>query len=308
MILPRAVPAEARVSLVAPAGPLAEEAVERAVARLRDWGWQPLLGRNSRGRRGYLSGTDDERLADLQEALDSELNDAIWCLRGGYGTMRLIERVDWRPLLRRPRPVIGFSDNTVLHLALRRLGIVSFHGPHPAVEELPEFSSVLLRKLITESAPMGMLPFPSAHDRGDTIVAGLAEGPLVGGNLVLLAATAGTEWSLQAGGSLLFIEEVGEATYRIDRLLTQLRLSGALQGARGIIVGALSECPDEESSDTPSLAELLSDRLGDLGVPVASGFPFGHRPDNWTLPIGVRARLDATAGTVELLEPAVTSR
>lgn len=305
MILPRVLPADARVSLVAPAGPLAEGAVERAVERLEQWGWQPRPGRNSRGRRGYLSGTDEERLADLQEALDSKENDAIWCLRGGYGTLRLVDRIDWQPLLRRPRPVIGFSDNTVLHLALRRMGVVSFHGPHPAAAELPPFSTDLLRRVLTEVEPVGVLPFPSPDRRGETLVPGVAEGPLVGGNLVLLAAAAGTAWSLDAAGAILFLEEVGEATYRLDRLLTQLRLSGALKGLKGVIVGALSECPDENSKETPSLSEMLVDRLGDLGVPVASGFPFGHQPENWTLPLGVRARLDATRGQVELLEPAV---
>jgi len=142
----------------------------------------------------------------------------------------------------------------------------------------------------------------------ETVVEGVAEGPLVGGNLVLLAATVGTFWALRTRGALLFFEEVGEATYRLDRLLTQLRLSGALDGVKGILVGALSECPDEGAPNTPALSDLLRDRLGDLGVPVARGFPFGHQPYNWTLPLGVRARLDATAGTVEILEPAVAPR
>ena len=305
MILPRAIPPGGRISLVAPAGPLAAEAVDRAAERVRAWGWEPVLGRNSLGRRGYLSGTDDERLADLQGAIDCAEGDAIWCLRGGYGTMRIIDRIDWAPLLRRPRPVIGFSDNTVIHLALRRLGMVSFHGPHPATEEFPDFSADLLRRLVSEPSPAGLLPFPEPGGRATSLVDGVAEGELVGGNLVLLAATLGTDWALRADGAILFLEEVGEATYRLDRLLTQLRLAGALQGLRGVVVGALSECPDEDSDDTPPLAELLADRLGDLGVPVAHGFPFGHQPENWTLPVGVRARLDASAGTLELLEPAV---
>lgn len=305
MIRPRAIPAGGRVALVAPAGPLAAEAIDRAASRVREWGWEPLIGRNSAGRRGYLSGTDDERLGDLQEAISSRANDAIWCLRGGYGTMRIVDRIDWEPLLRRPRPVIGFSDNTVLHLAMRRMGIVSFHGPHPAVEELPAFSTDLLRRLVSDPEPLGVLPFPASDGRPETLVDGVAEGPLVGGNLVLLAATLGTAWSLQAEGSIVFLEEVGEATYRLDRLLTQLRLSGALRGVRGVVVGALSECSDEHSEETPALSELLVDRLGDLGVPIARGFPFGHQPENWTLPVGVRARLDASAGTLELLEPAV---
>lgn len=308
MIRPLALPPAPRIALVAPAGPLAEEAVDRALDRLERWGWRPLLGRNSRGRWGYLSGTDDERLADLQAAIDSEENDAIWFLRGGYGTMRIVDRVDWRPLVRRPRPVIGFSDNTVLHLALQRAGVVSFHGPHPAVETLPPFSIELLHRAVTLAEPLGQLPLPEEGEGVETVVEGVAEGPLVGGNLVLLAATVGTFWALRTRGALLFFEEVGEATYRLDRLLTQLRLSGALDGVKGILVGALSECPDEGAPNTPALSDLLRDRLGDLGVPVARGFPFGHQPYNWTLPLGVRARLDATAGTVEILEPAVAPR
>lgn len=278
--------------------------MDRAVARLHGWGWEPDLGRHSRGRNGYLSGTDDARLADFQAALASTDNDAIWCLRGGYGTMRIIDRIDWGPLHDRPRPLIGFSDNTVLHLALRRRGLISFHGPHPAAEELPEFSSSLLRRILSYPEPLGTLPFPESGGRAETLVGGVAEGPLVGGNLVLLAATIGTPWEVQAAGCILFFEEVGEASYRLDRLLTQLRLSSALRGVRGVAIGALSECPDEGSAETPPLSEMLMDRLGDLGIPVARGFPFGHQPENWTLPVGVRARLDATEGTLRLLESA----
>lgn len=307
MLLPTALPPNARISLVAPAGPLTPEALDRARVRLRSWGWQPLLGRNSSGRRGYLSGTDEERLADLQEAIDSATNDAIWCLRGGYGTMRLIDRVDWTALRERPRPLIGFSDNTVLHLALQRTGIVSFHGPHAATQALPPASARQLRRILTSPEPVGRLDFPTPNGRAETIAGGTAEGRLMGGNLVLLAATLGTPWALDARDGILVLEEVGETTYRIDRLLTQLRLAGVFDEVRGIAVGSLSDCPDEGDSRMPSLSELLDDRLGDLGVPVAWGFPFGHQADNWTLPLGVRARFDATAGQLELLDAAVAA-
>jgi len=308
MILPTALPPKPHIALLAPAGPLTPEAIDRAQARLRSWGWRPHLGRNSGGHRGYLSGTDEQRLADLQEAIDSTSNDAIWCLRGGYGTMRLIDRVDWTGLRNRPRPVIGFSDNTVLHLALQRAGIVSFHGPHPAARELPEFSTQLLRRLLTVPESAGRLPFPTPDGRATTISPGIAEGRLVGGNLTLLAATLGTPWAVDARGAILLLEEVGEAGYRIDRLLTQLRLAGVFDEVHGVAVGALSDCPDTDDPRTPSLSVLLGDRLGDLGVPVAWGFPFGHEPLNWTLPLGIRARLDATSGQLELLEAAVAIR
>ncbi len=293
------------MALVAPAGPVAAEAVDRAVARVAEWGWEPRLGAHARGRHGYLSGTDQERAGDFNSALRDPTVDALWCLRGGYGTMRIVSEIDWNALSARPRPVIGFSDNTALHLAIQRRGIVSFHAPHPAAPDFPPFSAQLLRRALTELEPAGPLPFPSGGPaRATTIARGIAEGPLIGGNLSLLAATLGTEVSLRPRGALLFLEEVGEAGYRVDRLLTQLRLAGLLRDVAGVVVGAFTDSP-EDGSETTSTEEILRDRLGDLGVPVACGFPFGHIAANWTLPVGVSARLDADAGTLTLLEPAV---
>jgi muramoyltetrapeptide carboxypeptidase len=304
-IRPPALRPGARVALVAPAGPLVDGAAERAVDRVRAMGWEPQLAEHARGRHGYLSGTDDQRLADLNRALRSDDNDAIWCLRGGYGTMRVLERIDWQALQRRPRALIGFSDNTALHLAIRQLGIVSFHGPHPAAE-LPPFAEQALRRVLEDASPAGLLPSPPAAPAPDGVVGGRAEGPLVGGNLALLAATLGTPYAVHADGAILFLEEVGEPAYRIDRLLSQLLLAGVFDRVAGVAIGAFSECPDEEQTHLPSPAEVIRDRLGRLEVPVASGFSFGHIADNLTLPLGVRARLDADVGTLELLEPAVT--
>jgi muramoyltetrapeptide carboxypeptidase len=290
---------------VAPAGPVAAEAVDRAVARVAEWGWEPRLGAHARGRHGYLSGTDEERAGDFNAALRDPAVDAVWCLRGGYGTMRIVSEIDWSALSARPRPVIGFSDNTALHLAIQRCGIVSFHAPHPAAVDFPDFSAQLLRRALTEPDPAGQLPFPlDGPARATTIARGTAEGPLVGGNLSLLAATLGTTVALRPEGALLFLEEVGEPGYRVDRLLTQLRLAGLLRDVAGVVVGAFTDSPEDDSEPT-STEEILRDRLGDLGVPVACGFPFGHIAANWTLPVGVRARLDADAGTLTLLEPAV---
>jgi len=306
VIRPPALRPGARVALVAPAGPLPEGAVDRAVERVRDWGWEPVLGEYCRGRCGYLSGTDDERVADFNAALRTPDNDAVWCLRGGYGTMRILDRIEWDALVERPRPVIGFSDNTALHLALHRRGMVSFHGPHPATPEVPEFSRAGLLGVLTRAEPAGLLPFPAgAPQRAETVVGGRAEGPLVGGNLALVAGTVGTAYAVRAEGAILFLEDVGEPAYRVDRMLSQLLLSGVLDGVAGIALGAFSEAPDEGTEGLPSTQELMADRLGGLGVPIAFGFPFGHVDESWTLPSCVRARLDADAGTLELLEPAV---
>lgn len=295
----------ARIALVAPAGPVAQGSIERAVERVRAWGWEPFLGEHAAGRHHYLAGTDDERLADLNVALQSA--DAVWCLRGGYGTLRILDRVDWDSWAARRIPLIGFSDNTALHLALHRRGIVSLHGPHAGASELPPFAAECLRALLTSPEPAGVLPFPdNGPDRAATVSGGTVEGPLVGGNLSLLAATLGTPYAVQTRGAVLFIEEVGEAAYRVDRLLTQLLLAGALDEVAGIVVGAFTGAPDQNAPGIPPAEEVIAERLGGLGIPVACGFPFGHIAASWTLPLGVRARLDADAGTLALLEAAVS--
>lgn len=302
MIRPTALEPGARIALVAPAGPLAEGAVGRAVQRVRGLGWEPVVGKHARGRRGFLSGSDAERVEDLNAALASPDIDGIWCLRGGYGTVRILDRIDWASLQRNPRPLIGFSDNTALHVAARRTGVVTFHGPHPAVEDLGPFSLDLLVRMLTLPEPPGPLPFP-AGESARTIVPGRVEGPLIGGNLSILASLCGTAHAMDASGCILFLEEVGEPGYRVDRMLSQLRMSGGLHDLAGIAVGAFSESPDDAREPLPSTTEILADRLDGLGIPIAAGFPFGHVPLSWTLPVGARARLDAAAGTLEILQP-----
>lgn len=303
MTRPRRLRQGSRVALVAPAGPLPHGGIERAVQRVRDLGWEALVGEHAGSRVGYLAGPDERRLADLTAAFEGE-NDAIWCLRGGYGTMRIVEALDFDPLLTRPRPLIGFSDNTVLHLAAARAGITTFHGPHAGVAAFPVFTRECLIRSVEDARPTGVLPLPADHPRPQSVVPGVAEGSLIGGNLSLLAATIGTPYQISPRGGILFLEEVGEPAYRVDRLLTQLLLSGVLEGVAGIAVGAMSDCPDTDP-EVPRPEEVVRDRLGRLGVPVACGFPFGHVPESWTLPIGVAARLDATEGTLEILTPAV---
>jgi muramoyltetrapeptide carboxypeptidase len=282
--------------------------VRRAAERVLGWGWEPRVGTHAAGRRGYFAASDGERAADLNAAIRDPGIAAIWCLRGGYGTMRILDAVDWDGWCARPVPLIGFSDNTALHLALRRRSVVSLHGPHAAAVDLPLFAKELLLRLLTRDEAVGTLPFPSGgHPRAETVRGGCAEGPLVGGNLALLAATLGTPYAVRAEGAILFMEEVGESAYRVDRLLTQLQLAGVLGVVAGVAVGAFTEVPGEGSAGTPPVAEVIAERLDGLGVPVALGFPFGHVAQSWTLPMGVRARLDADAGTLTLLEPALRS-
>lgn len=260
-------------------------------------GLVPVVGAHARESAGYLAGSDAQRRADLHAAITDPAIDAIWNLRGGYGTMRLLAALDLATLEQRPKAYIGFSDHTAVHLALYRRAVVSFHGPH-AGAETTEMTEQSMRHVLFNPEPAGVMDMPASHE-AFTLVSGVAEGPLVGGNLSLLAAMAGTPAALNARGAVLFVEEIGEPPYRIDRLWTQLVLSGALEGVAGLAFGQFSDCGDD-------VAPLLAGFAETLGVPTLAGLPFGHEPDNWTLPIGVRARLDADAGTLALLEPAVT--
>jgi muramoyltetrapeptide carboxypeptidase len=302
MIRPPALRPGSRVALVAGAGPVPPGGVERAIARVESLGWAAAPGDYCRGRHGYLSGTDAERAADLNRALRDPSIGAIWFLRGGYGTMRILPELDWEALARHPKALIGFSDNTAVHLAAQRAGVVGFHGPHPHTPAFPDFARDELLRVLTVAEPAGVLPLPP-DGRAETLAGGVAEGPLLGGNLSLLSATLGTPYAIRPEGAILFFEEVGEHPYRLDRLLSHLRLAGVLDAVAGIAVGGITETPEAEGA--PGGMEVIRDRLGGLGIPIAAGFPFGHIDDNWTLPLGVRARLDADAGTLALLEPAV---
>lgn len=304
MIRPPALRPGTRVALVAAAGPLPAGGVDRAIDRVASLGWEPVAGEFCRCRTGYLAGTDKERAADLNRALRDPSIGAVWFLRGGYGTMRILDALDWDALARHPKALIGYSDNTAVHLAAQRAGVVGFHGPHPHAPEFPDFARDELLRVLTVPEPAGVLPFPVAGRRAETLAGGVAEGPLLGGNLSLLSATLGTPFAIRPEGAILFIEEVGEHPYRLDRLLSHLRLAGVLSAVAGIAVGGITESPVMEGA--PTAEEVVRDALGGLGIPVATGFPFGHFDDSWTLPMGVRARLDADAGTLALLEPAVT--
>jgi muramoyltetrapeptide carboxypeptidase len=199
--------------------------------------------------------------------------------------------------------LIGFSDNTALLLAVLREGVVGFHGPHPGAGELSDLSLALLKELVEIPEATGQLPMPrDSTPRG--IVAGRAEGRLVGGNLSLMASLLGTPYQPPTAGAIVFLEEIAEPAYRLDRLLTQLLMGGVFDQAAGVAIGAISETPTEPDG-MPTPVEVVRDRLGGLRVPVVYDLPFGHIPRTWTLPLGIRARLDTDDLTLSLLESAV---
>ena len=298
---PRALTPGARVALVAPAGPLSPERLDLSVERCRALGLEPVLFPAAAERHGYLAGSDERRLADLQAAFDDPATDAVWALRGGYGSTRILDRLDLGRQERDPIPFIGFSDNTTVHIRQEAMGVLSFHGPHPGGDFPPETEEAL-RRVLFSAAPAGPLPTRPADPPPRALTPGRVEGPLTGGNLTLLAALCGTRHAPRARGRILFVEEVGEAAYRVDRMLTQLEGAGVLEGVVGLAFGRFTEVPDAE--DHP-IDAVLVDLARRLGVPAVVDLPFGHVEHNCTLPVGARAVLDADGATLSLVEGAV---
>jgi muramoyltetrapeptide carboxypeptidase len=301
MIVARRVPpllaAGARVALVAPAGPLrGQDDLDRAVANVRTLGWEPVVASRALARAGYFAGDDEARAADLNDAFRDARIDGVWCLRGGYGAVRLLERVDWGVLRERGKPLIGYSDVTALHAAVaRQAGLVSYHAP-TARTTLSTFSRESLeRALVRGIDPCGVAAGARALRSGDAI------GRLEGGNLAVFAGLVGTPYLPSLDGALLVLEDVNEPVYRIDRMFAQLRMSGALRGVRGIIFGQCTNCPEESEDGARRLDDVLFELATSLRVPCLAGVPVGHVPDQWTFPLGAIAEMDSDARVVRVV-------
>jgi muramoyltetrapeptide carboxypeptidase len=291
-----------RVGLIAPASPPQGNDVELSIRHVEALGFRPVLGRYVAARMGYLAGSDDERAEDFNRmARDPDVR-AIVAIRGGYGTMRILPALDYGALRRDPKIVMGYSDLTaVLNAVAMRSGLVTFHGPLGA-----HGSSWSGRtRAYVETMLMRAQPPPPFEIVGaDRIVPGRAVGRLAGGNLSLIAALLGTPYAIPSSGALLFFEETQEAPYRIDRMLTQLSLAGALGAARGFLVGQCTKCVDQEAG--PAASSVIDARLREVGRPALAGVPVGHIPTQWILPVGGRAELDAGEKTLVFLEAAVS--
>ncbi len=302
VIRPRALRPGARIALVAPAGPLEPDRIDRSAERCRSLGLEPVVFPAAAARHGYLAGTDSERLGDLQAAFDDLTIDGVWALRGGYGTLRILDGLSLERQRRAPIPFIGFSDNTTVHIRHVHAGVVSFHGPHPGAEFPPETAETF-RRVLFSAEPAGPLLARPEDPQPRAVVSGRAEGRLVGGNLAMLASLCGSRDALVARGCILFLEEVGEAAYRVDRTLRQLERAGALEGLAGLALGRFTEVPTADEQRLPGVIGELAERLA---VPTVVDLPFGHVEHNSTLPMGSMGLLDADAGTLTLTEPAVT--
>lgn len=302
------------VGLIAPASNMSEnESVRFAIDVIRSFGFVVKESAHLYDRDQYLAGSDLDRANDVNWMFADDSVDAIFCLRGGYGTPRILPFLDYDMVARNPKVFLGFSDITAILIALHvKAGLIGFHGPTARIftdYTLAEFNKVLMQP--TANTIIGAPPaieiragVVESDNRITRFAGGTATGPLLGGNLSLIVTLIGTPYEPDFNGRILFIEETHEEPYRVDRMLTQLWLAGKLQQTAGIVFGKITK--SETSMNTFSIEEVIRMRCGSLGVPVIRGLMIGHVKDQTVVPIGVNARLDADAGTLTLLEPAVS--
>jgi len=296
-IKPPALPDGGTIAVVAPSSPpQIRSEIEQATDYFTKLGYDVIFGPHVRDVHGYLAGSDEHRLGDLNRFLRDDSIDAIWCIRGGYGAMRLLEGIDYDALTRRPKSIIGYSDITALHAAVgRRCDLVSFHGA-TARAHLTPMTHKSLASVLSEPWEA----FTIAQPAMTPLRRGTARGRLAGGNLALVAALAGTPYAPDLDGAILILEDVNEAVYRIDHMLTQLWLSGALRNIAGLAFGSFTEIPpgdDPATVDRP-LEGVLEEFAARCDVPSVSGFPVGHIDDQNTYPLGAMAELSADDGVL----------
>ena len=298
------------IGLICPSGAVRTAgAVERAVEETKRMGFKVKLGESANQKYGYLAGTDDVRARDINNMFADDEVDAIICIRGGYGATRILDQLDYDMIAKHPKVFVGFSDITALHIALQnRCDLATFHAPMAvgwSNGPLNDFSREYMYKARMNAEPMGELVNPPEYEK-KTVNPGQAEGQLVGGNLTLIACSLGTPWEIDTKDRILFIEEVGERTYSVDRMLTHLRLAGKFDDCAGVVFGDFADCNIEYPEFGLTLEEIIRDVVAPCGKPVFTGLRCGHCTPNLTLPLGVKCRMDADACTLTVLESAVT--
>jgi len=287
-----------RVAVVAPAGRLPEGALEPLLHTLKRWGLQPVTGKHVYAQNNTFAGTDAMRREDFQQAINDTKIKAIFCARGGYGSSRIIDEIDFSPLLKMPKLLVGYSDTGVLHARWHRLGLASIHGPmysdFSAGEQDEETTESLRKALFGEALHYELPPHPLN-------CCGEAQGMLVGGNLLIMAHLTGSpdEWNTE--GKILFLEDINEPLYSIDRMMVHLRRSGKLSGIKGLLLGYFTDIKDGNTIPFGKTAyEIIAEHVKDLNIPVAYAFPAGHEKPNLALPFGTSMKFSVNNDVVTI--------
>lgn len=295
------------IGVIGPAGPTQPDRLNHGIEYLQHHGFQVKPGTHVLDRFGYLAGADEARLRDLHEMFaDSEVK-GIFCARGGYGTPRILDQIDYNLIRQNPKVFVGYSDVTALQLAIfSRAGVATFSGPMVAVE-MGKGISKFTETHFWETVSLSQAPKRMSALTGPLtcIKPGMARGPLLGGCLSLITTLVGTPFLPKFDNAILFVEDVGEEPYQVDRRLMQLKLAGILGKINGLVFGQFQDCAPEKPAESLSLEEVIRDMVSDLDIPVVMNLPYGHVDTKYTIPIGVQASLNADAGYLEILESGV---
>lgn len=298
------------IGLTAPSSPSKVERVQMAIQMIRELGFNVKVGKSCYEEYGgYLAGTPENRAKELNEMFTDPEVDAILCLRGGYGTPQLLPYLDYEEISQHPKLFIGYSDITALHTVfMQKCGLATVHGPMATSDLLDgdEFTRTSLLRLLMNSNPLGAVSNPEGEEIL-SLVDGVAEGELVGGNLCLVASLMGTPYDLDTKGKILFLEDVGEEPFKVDRMLTQLALAGKLTDAAGIIFGTFTECESPNYSHGFDIVDVFKTIVAPFGKPTIYNLQAGHCETKLTLPFGVKAKLDATNRSLIIEESVVLS-
>lgn len=271
------------VAIVTPAGFLKDStAVEKGMALMRSWGLKVVIGEHIYDKHNRFAGKDADRASDLQWAMDTPSIKAIWCARGGYGTVRVLDYLDYSNFMKQPKWIIGYSDITVLHNVMHTKGIETVHGIMASSDSSFEKSHVVssLYKALFGKKISYKIPATVQNRKGS------ASGQLVGGNLSLVASLLGTPFDLNTKNKIIFLEDIGEYLYRLDRMLMSLKLNGYFNHCNGLIIGGFNNIPKNEPGFGMSIEEIVNDIVGEADFPILFNFPSGHFPENLTLPLG----------------------
>jgi muramoyltetrapeptide carboxypeptidase len=298
------------VGIISPASPVEDHSkIEEGVRYFEKNGYRVEVGKNVNQQHGYLAGEDKLRLDDLHYMFKKKEVKAIICARGGYGSPRLLDKIDYKIIRNNPKIFIGYSDITALNMAFfSKAGLITFCGPMVAGDfggEVSSYTEENFWRILTSNKKVGRITLPN-DDKLFSLGKGSTSGRIIGGNLALVAALHGTEYLPIMKEKILFLEDIGELPYRVDRMLNQLKLGNIFKQLKGIILGAFIDCHETDpEKKTLSLGEVVDDYLSSLKIPVIYNFPNGHIKHTLTFPNGIKIKLNASRGIVEFLEGAV---
>jgi muramoyltetrapeptide carboxypeptidase len=298
------------IGVVVPAGPLDRERIDRALARLAERGFRTKTYGDIYRTDGYLAGNDATRARELMDAFADPETTAVWCARGGYGVARIIDKIDFEEMVRRnPKVFVGFSDISILHIAIvQQTGLCTFHAPNlqdgfgEIDDMLPSTESALWHAVMARAALENDTPYILQNEGLQSLSPGIASGRLTGGNLAVICGLMGTPYEIETRGRVLFLEDIDERPYRIDRYLAQLSLAGKLQSATAVMLGDFTFGERKPEETDGRIADLFAHYLGGLGIPVLLGIPSGHIRENLALPINALVEIDANRGIVTVCE------